>query len=81
MNFSHDETGKTAEPGKTMPSYPKGLPGEKDFPHAAPGPIDGTVAQSQLEEPHIGQALRSAYQAMVDEAIPEEMLDLLNKLD
>ena len=29
----------------------------------------------------MGQALRSAYQKMVDEAIPDEMLDLLGKLD
>ncbi|MFM9828459.1 MAG: NepR family anti-sigma factor [Sphingomonas sp.] len=28
-----------------------------------------------------GVALRSAYQAMVDEDIPQELLDLLSKLD
>ena len=30
--------------------------------------------------PEVGQALRSAYQDMVDEDIPPEMLDLLGKL-
>lgn len=28
----------------------------------------------------MGSALRSAYQKTVDEAVPDEMLDLLNKL-
>jgi hypothetical protein len=30
--------------------------------------------------PEVGQALRSAYQQAIDEAIPPEMLDLLGKL-
>ena len=30
---------------------------------------------------NIGDALRSAYESMVDEEIPPEMLDLLGKLD
>ena len=33
------------------------------------------------EEGHVSNALRTAYQRAVDEAIPAEMLDLLSKLD
>lgn len=33
------------------------------------------------EEGHVADALRTAYQRTVDEAIPSEMLDLLRKLD
>ena len=32
------------------------------------------------KSPEVGSALRSAYQGMVDEQIPPEMLDLLGKL-
>lgn len=32
-------------------------------------------------EPQIGRALRSVYDETVSEAIPDEMLDLLGKLD
>lgn len=33
------------------------------------------------DENHTAQALRSAYQRTVDEQVPDEMLDLLRKLD
>lgn len=32
-------------------------------------------------KPHIGRALRSVYEDTVDEAIPDEMLDLLGRLE
>lgn len=33
-----------------------------------------------MEENHVGRVLRTAYQSMVEETIPDEMLDLLNRL-
>lgn len=35
---------------------------------------------SIAENSDVGRALRAAYQTMVEEAIPDEMLDLLSKL-
>jgi hypothetical protein len=43
----------------------------------------GAPSRSRKRRPptgEVGQALRSAYQRMVDEDIPPEMLDLLGKL-
>jgi hypothetical protein len=34
----------------------------------------------ETEENHVGRVLRTAYQSMVEESIPDEMLDLLNRL-
>jgi hypothetical protein len=42
-----------------------------------------TTSRTRKKRPpegEVGQALRSAYQRMVDEDIPPEMLDLLGKL-
>lgn len=38
------------------------------------------AAASDSDDRLVGRALRSAYQAMVKESIPDEMLDLLNRL-
>jgi hypothetical protein len=38
-------------------------------------------ASKRLSEPQMGQALRSVYQKTVEEAVPDEFLDLLSKLD
>ena len=37
-------------------------------------------ATKRASEPQMGQALRSVYQKTVEEAVPDEMLDLLAKL-
>ena len=37
-------------------------------------------ASRKNEEGQVGTALREAYRATVEEAVPDEMLDLLNKL-
>ncbi|MEH3157580.1 MAG: NepR family anti-sigma factor [Sphingomonas taxi] len=37
-------------------------------------------AKVQSKDRDMGAALRSAYQRTVDESVPDEMLDLLNKL-
>ena len=37
-------------------------------------------ARIQSKDRDMGSALRSAYQRTVDESVPDEMLDLLNKL-
>ncbi|QLC20720.1 hypothetical protein HFP51_00075 [Parasphingopyxis sp. CP4] len=42
---------------------------------------DGTEKAESASSGDIGAALRSAYQATVNEEIPAEMLDLLGKLD
>ncbi|WP_448659958.1 NepR family anti-sigma factor [Sphingomonas sp. CJ99] len=41
-------------------------------------PVDGKPAKSG--ERNVGDALRAVYHEAVDENIPKEMLDLLNKL-
>ena len=48
-----------------------------------PDSSQGAPSRSRKRRPapsEVGQALRSAYQRMVDEDIPPEMLDLLGKL-
>jgi len=37
-------------------------------------------ARVQSKDRDMGAALRSAYQRTIDESVPDEMLDLLNKL-
>ena len=37
-------------------------------------------AKVQSKDRDMGSALRSAYQQTVDESVPDEMMDLLNKL-
>ena len=45
------------------------------------GTQDSAKARKRPPAGDVGKALRSAYQNMVDEDIPPEMLDLLGKLD
>ena len=44
-------------------------------------PKPATPLSKRLSEPQMGQALRSVYQKTVEEAVPDEFLDLLSKLD
>jgi hypothetical protein len=44
-------------------------------------PKPAPPAAKRLSEPQMGQALRSVYQKTVEEAVPDEFLDLLSKLD
>lgn len=44
-------------------------------------PEAATPATPAPGDPQMGAALRSVYQKAVEEAIPDEMLDLLSKLD
>jgi hypothetical protein len=44
-------------------------------------PTAAPSKQKRPEDPQMGQALRSVYQKTVEEAVPDEMLDLLSKLD
>lgn len=39
------------------------------------------TADPRSDDPQVGAALRSVYQKAVEEAVPDEMLDLLSKLD
>jgi hypothetical protein len=39
------------------------------------------AAPGQEPDANIGQALRTVYEETIDEAIPQEMLDLLGKLN
>ncbi len=50
-----------------------GIKDEKTEQHKTPPRI-------QSKDRDMGSALRSAYQRTVDETVPDEMLDLLNKL-
>jgi hypothetical protein len=44
------------------------------------GPGGGSQKKKRPPAGEVGQALRSAYERTLDEAIPPEMLDLLGKL-
>jgi hypothetical protein len=44
-------------------------------------PAAASSKQKRPEDPQMGAALRSVYQKTVEEAVPDEMLDLLSKLD
>ena len=47
-----------------------------------PGPSSGQRAKSPGDgQADVGKALRNAFQATVDEKIPDELLDLLRRLD
>ncbi|MCP3734830.1 hypothetical protein M9979_08095 [Sphingomonas sp. RP10(2022)] len=52
------------------------LPSEKDKKTSS----KKSPARVQSKDRDMGAALRSAYQRTVDEHVPDEMLDLLNKL-
>lgn len=45
-------------------------------PKASPPRVD-----KRSDDPQMGAALRSVYQKTVEEAVPDEFLDLLSKLD
>ena len=49
-----------------------------DKPHKPSG--RKTAAKGEATQKDTGSALRTVYQKTVDEAIPDEMLDLLGKL-
>ena len=46
-----------------------------------PKPISGKDGSSGRSDRAVGDALREAYDEAVSEGIPEDMLDLLKKLD
>lgn len=52
------------------------LPSDKDTKTS----LKKSPAKVQSKDRDMGAALRSAYQRTVDENVPDEMLDLLNKL-
>jgi hypothetical protein len=64
LSFTDDREGRRRR--KPDPDSSQGAPSRSRKRRPAPG--------------EVGQALRSAYQRMVDEDIPPEMLDLLGKL-
>ena len=64
MRFTDDREGRRRR--KPDPDSSQGVPSRSRKRRPPPG--------------EVGQALRSAYQRMVDEDIPPEMLDLLGKL-
>jgi hypothetical protein len=64
LSFTDDREGRRRR--KPDPDSSPGAPSRSRKRRSAPG--------------EVGQALRSAYQRMVDEDIPPEMLDLLGKL-
>lgn len=43
-------------------------------------PVDESTKSAAIDDSNIGSALRSVYQQTINEDIPAEMLDLLNKL-
>jgi hypothetical protein len=53
--------------------------GSSEKPNTARTPDSGAKVQSKDRD--MGAALRGVYQRTVDEAIPDDLLDLLGKLD
>lgn len=57
----------------------------ENVPHAAKPPSSSAAAADTArpvtKAPGVGNILRAAYQSMVEENIPDEMLNLLNRLD
>ena len=53
------------------------LPGNKDKKASS----KKSPAKVQSKDRDMGAALRSAYQKTIEEQVPDEMLDLLGKLD
>lgn len=55
---------------------------DKDKPDTGNGDGGGkNMVNPRVEHRDMGSALRSVYQQTIDEKIPDEMLDLLGKLD
>ena len=44
-------------------------------------PVPKTSAKSEPTQRDMGAALRTVYQKAIEEAVPDEMLDLLGKLN
>jgi hypothetical protein len=55
------------------------LGSDRNTPKKTPEPTRSTKVRSKDKD--MGAALRSVYQRTIDEVIPDEMLDLLGKLD
>ena len=47
---------------------------------ASSGKAKGRKGKADSTDNQVGRVLRSVYQQTIDEAVPQEMLDLLNKL-
>ena len=52
----------------------------KSDPESGAGAPPPKPKKKRVENPELGNALRTVYQRTIDEAIPPEMLDLLGKL-
>ena len=70
-------TETTSEPGKERPSGEKAV---RPSAHIEERTVSGVQERSGLDV-SLGNVLRSAYEEMVEEAVPDELLDLLRKLD
>ena len=67
-----DEGAEAERTGANRQSNPKKLQ------TSTPGKAKGRTADAK--DAQVGRVLRSVYQQTIDEAVPQEMLDLLNKL-
>ena len=56
------------------------LADESDNKQTTPKSVDKRV-NGRPDDPQMGAALRSVYQKTVEEAVPDDLLDLLSKLD
>ncbi|WP_221231099.1 NepR family anti-sigma factor [Sphingobium subterraneum] len=64
-------------PGGEVPDSPPEIDAQASV---SPPVVPVTDASGNKGRNNLGGALRTAYQSMVEEAIPPEMLDLLNRL-
>ena len=70
--------GILAASGKGMKGKQAGRTGKNL--QSTPGKDKRRSGRAQPADSQVGKALRSVYQQTIDEAVPQEMLDLLNKL-
>ena len=71
-------------PANTPPARPPEHLGENVARSAKPASATAAAADTAppaAKAPGVGNILRAAYQSMVEENIPDEMLNLLNRLD
>jgi Anti-sigma factor NepR len=68
-------------PGSDSGRIDKGLSMSQEGPLPEDPPESAARASGLDAGQQVGSILRTAYQSMIDEAIPDEMLNLLKRLD
>lgn len=81
MNSGHDTPKKSSVTQSDLGDAPQAGAESRKRPAANASTRAGKRPSVQGKDNNMGSALRSVYQRAVEEAIPDEMIDLLGKLD